>query len=150
MARPLQRWQQITRAPNDTALIGVVTLSNGAIPGARAYSQGAFTHMTIAIAEGKLEQLKEKLERIIRENFPHVTFPDVRITAKESYSGDGMVEIFAVYEGENQQLHGPERRGLLVRLQDAISDEGVDAFPNLYFSSADRSVGSGSDDADRS
>lgn len=105
--------------------------------------------MTTAIAEGKLEKLKEKLERIIRENFPHVTFPDVRITAKESYSGDDcVVEILAVYEGDNQQLHGPERRGLLVRLQDAITEESVDAFPNLYFSAVDRSAGSDSDDAD--
>ena len=44
-----------------------------------------------------------------------------------------MIEILAAYEGDMQQLHGPERRGLLVRLQDAIWDEGVDAFPNLYF-----------------
>ena len=89
--------------------------------------------MTVAIADGTFAKLEKTLDRVIRDNFPQVTFRDVRVSIAESYSGDSMIEILAAYEGDMQQLHGPERRGLLVRLQDAIWDEGVDAFPNLYF-----------------
>lgn len=92
------------------------------------------------IPDHKLALLTDALERMIRETFTHVTFTDVRISAKETYLGDDMkIEIVAFYEGDMEQLHGPERPGILVRLQDAIWEEGVDAFPSLFFTPAPES-----------
>ena len=85
-------------------------------------------------ADNNLAILGETLETIIRETFSHVAFTDVRVSAKETYFGDDMmIEIVAFYQGDMAQLHGPERPGILVRLQDAIWEEGVDAFPSLFF-----------------
>ena len=89
--------------------------------------------MTTAIAEGKLDQLRDKLERIIRDTFPGVSFTNIWVVPRESFYGDLMIDIWSIYEGDPQQLHTPERYGLRTRLHDTIRDFGVDASPSPRF-----------------
>lgn len=89
--------------------------------------------MKAATVDGRLDKLAEKLEQIIRDTFPHVTFTNIWIVPRESFYGDLMIDIWSIYEGDLRQLHTPERHGLRTRLHDAIHDCGIEASPSPRF-----------------
>ena len=89
--------------------------------------------MTATITKENLPEIREMLQRMVREAFPEVTFTDIWIRRSVSWYGDEVVDIWSVYEGEVGQINQAVRGRLGVRIQDALWDRGLTASSVMRF-----------------
>ena len=60
---------------------------------------------------------------------PGVEFTDIWLESRTSWCGRGLVDVWAIYEGEPADLGVPIAPSLLTRIQDILWDKEVDASP---------------------
>ena len=89
--------------------------------------------MIATITKDNLPEIRELLQRMVRETFPEVTFTDIWIRGRESWYGDEVVDIWSVYEGEVGQIDPAIRNRFGVRVIDALRDRGIAASPVTRF-----------------
>ena len=89
--------------------------------------------MIRTVTDQNVVEIKDTVERMVRETFTHVTFTDVWVQARESAYGDEILEIWAIYDSEVEQLQTQEIPWFRVRVADALWDMGVDASPKMHF-----------------
>ena len=82
-------------------------------------------------------RVQPAVERILRETFPQVTFTGIWVRSRRSAYGDEILDIWAVYEGDADQLQSAERPHLLSRLIAAFQALGLTAAPVTRFISRD-------------
>lgn len=82
-------------------------------------------------------RVQPAVDRILRETFPQVTFTGIWVRSRRSAYGDEILDIWAVYEGEADQLQSAERPHLLSRLVAALQGLGMTAAPVTRFISRD-------------
>ena len=82
-------------------------------------------------------RVQSAIDRILRETFPQVTFTGIWVRSRHSAYGDEILDIWAVYEGDADQLQSAERPHLLSRLVDTLRALGVTAAPVTRFISRD-------------
>ena len=89
--------------------------------------------MIRTVTDQNVVEIKDTVERMVRETFTHVTFTDVWVQARESAYGDEILEKWAIYDSEVEQLQTQEIPWFRVRVADALWDMGVDASPKMHF-----------------
>ncbi len=89
--------------------------------------------MIATITKDNLPEIRELLQRMVRETFPEVTFTDIWIRGRESWYGDEVVDIWSVYEGEVGQIDPAVRNRFGVRVIDALRERGIAASPVTRF-----------------
>ena len=89
--------------------------------------------MNTTVTDQNMGQIKDTVELMVRQAFAPVNFTDVWVQARESAYGDEVLEIWAIYDGEVEQLQTQEIPRFRVRVADALSDMGVDASPKMHF-----------------
>ena len=76
-----------------------------------------------------------KVEPLAREavigTHPGVVFTEIRLTPRKSWCGSDMVEVFAVYDGDVEDLAPPASPSLGTRVWDILWDAGIDAMPSI-------------------
>lgn len=82
-------------------------------------------------------RVQSAVDRILRETFPHVIFTGIWVRSRPSVYGDEILDIWAVYEGDADQLQSAERPHLLSRLVATLQDLGMTAAPVTRFISRD-------------
>lgn len=89
--------------------------------------------MIATITKENLPEIREMLQRMVREAFPEVTFTDIWIRRSVSWYGDEVVDIWSVFEGDVGQINQAVRGRLGVRIQDALWDRGLTASSVMRF-----------------
>ena len=89
--------------------------------------------MNRTVTDQNMGHIKDTIEIMVREAFAQVTFTDVWVQARESAYGDEVLEIWAVYDSEVEQLQTQKIPWFRVRVADALWDMGVDASPMMHF-----------------
>ena len=89
--------------------------------------------MPTSIADEQLDQLRDTVERMVRDTFPHVAFTNIWIVPRYSFHRDLMIDIWSIYDGELKQIHTPENYGLRTRIHDALRGHGIDGSASLQF-----------------
>ncbi len=74
------------------------------------------------------------IQEAVKGEHPGVHFTDIWIDPRVSWCGSDMIDVWAIYDGEVEDLAPPPSAGpsLLSRMQDMIWDSGVEAFPGLH------------------
>ncbi len=93
--------------------------------------------MDATIGELVLADVRTAVQRIIAETFPGVSFSGVWVRPRQSAYGDVVLDIYAVYEGEAEELQTPGRPAFLDRLAKMLGDMGVTAVPVTRFIAKD-------------
>ena len=77
-----------------------------------------------------------KVEPAIRDavaiSHPGVVFTEIWLKPRTSWCGDDMVEVWAVYEGDIEDLGAPGKPSLATRIQDILWNMGIDASPSTH------------------
>ena len=89
--------------------------------------------MTRTITDQNVAAIRDTIEHMVRATFDHITFTDVWVQPRESVYGDEVLEIWAIYDGEVEQLQTPEKPWFRTRVADALWDMNVDASPVMHF-----------------
>ena len=89
--------------------------------------------MNRTVTDQNMGHIKDTIAIMVREAFAQVTFTDVWVQARESAYGDEVLEIWAIYDGEVEQLQPQKNPSFRVRVADALWDMGVDASPKMHF-----------------
>ena len=64
---------------------------------------------------------------------PGAVFTDIRVKPRTSWCGDDIVEVWAIYEGDDIEDLGPRTKpSLRLRIHDILWDVGVDAVPSTH------------------
>ena len=71
-------------------------------------------------------RVQSAVDRILRETFPQVIFTGIWVRSRPSVYGDEILDIWAVYEGDADQLQSAERPHLLSRLVATLQASGND------------------------
>jgi len=83
-------------------------------------------------ADAHLRPVEAAIKNAIVVFHPAVHFTDIRVESFTSWCGDDMIEIWAVYDGDTNDLAVPAKHSLRTRIQDILWDMGIDAFPNMH------------------
>jgi len=83
-------------------------------------------------ADAHLRQVEAAIKDAIVAFHPDADFVGIRVEPRTSWCGSDMIEIWAVYDGDANDLAVPAKHSLRTRLQDILWDMGVDAFPNMH------------------
>ncbi len=57
---------------------------------------------------------------------------DIWVEPRTSWSGSGMIEVWAIYDGDTGDLAAPAKHSLRTRIQDILWDMGLDAFRSVH------------------
>ena len=93
--------------------------------------------MNASVGDEILTDVSNAVQRIIAETFPGVAFSGVWVRPRQSAYGDVVLDIYAVYEGEAEELQTPGRPAFLDRLAKMLGDMGVTAAPVTRFIAKD-------------
>ena len=88
---------------------------------------------TLIEKSGKLPQIKDRIELLVRETFPEITFTDIWVLPGMSSYGDEVVEVWAIYDGVVSDLQVSEKPSFGSDVQDMLWDMDLDAFPMTHF-----------------
>ena len=83
-------------------------------------------------ADVHLRKLEAAIKDAVIIFHPGVAFTDIWVEPRTSWCGDDMIEVWAVYDGETDDLGVPAKHSLRTRIQDILWDMGVDASPNTH------------------
>ena len=79
---------------------------------------------------------KRRIEAAIKDAVvlahPDVVFTAVWVAPRTSWCGDDMLEVWAVYDGDTDDLAVPSKPSLDTRIQDILWNLGVDAAPSMH------------------
>ena len=89
--------------------------------------------MNRTVTDQNMGHIKDTIEIMVREAFAQVTFTDIWVQARESAYGDDVLEIWAIYDSDVEQLQTQEIPRFRVRVADALWDMGMDASPKMHF-----------------
>ena len=82
----------------------------------------------------QLPDVAEAIKQMVRDTFPEIRFTDIWVKPGISWFGDEVMDIWAVYEGEVEDLHRNEgKRSFGTRVQDMLWDRGLDTLPKTHF-----------------
>ncbi len=83
----------------------------------------------------QLPEITTKIEEMVRATFPEVRFTNIWVRpGTSSWFGDAIVDIWAIYDGEVDDLHKvPDKLSLGTRVQDMLWDRGLDILPKTHF-----------------
>ena len=79
-------------------------------------------------ADTHLGEVEAAIKDAVVVFHPGVDFTDTWVEPRTSWSGSGMIEVWAVYDGD---LAAPAWHSLRTRIQDILWDMGLDAFPSV-------------------
>ena len=63
---------------------------------------------------------------------PGVVFTEIWVKPRTSWCGSDMVDVWAVYEGDIEDLGVPAKSSLATLIQDILWNMGVDASPSTH------------------
>ena len=89
--------------------------------------------MIATITKENLPEIREMLQRMVREAFPEVTFTDIWIRRSVSWYGTRSWISGPCTRGRVGQINQTVRGRLGVRIQDALWDRGLTASPVMRF-----------------
>ncbi len=89
--------------------------------------------MNRTATDQNMGHIKDTIEIMVREAFAQVAFTDIWVQARESAYGDDVLEIWAIYDSDVEQLQTQEIPRFRVRVADALWDMGMDAAPKMHF-----------------
>ena len=79
---------------------------------------------------------RRRIEAVIKDAVvlahPDVVFTAVWVEPRTSWCGDDMLEVWAVYDGDTDDLAVPSKPSLDTRIQDILWDLDVDAAPSMH------------------
>ena len=79
-----------------------------------------------------LQAIEAAIKDAVVAFHPGVDFTDIWVEPRTSWSGSDMIEVWAVYNGDTNDLTVPTKHSLRTRIQDILWDMGVDAFPSTH------------------
>ncbi len=84
---------------------------------------------------GQLPEIKARIEEMVHATFPQVHFTDIWVRpGTSSWFGDAVVDIWAIYDGEVDDLHkAPEKPSFGTHVQHMLWDRGLDLLPKMHF-----------------
>ena len=85
--------------------------------------------MTTAIQDADWTTIEAKIDEMVRAEHPKVEFVNIWVLPHKSWCDMDMVSVWAVYDGELEDLSPPASPSLRVRIQDVLWDMNVDAWP---------------------
>ena len=83
-------------------------------------------------ADTHLRRVEAAIKDAVVAFHPGVDFTDIWVEPRMSWYGSDMIEVWAVYDGDTNDLAVPTKYSLRTRIQDILWDMGVDAFPNTH------------------
>ncbi|MCY3599560.1 MAG: hypothetical protein OXJ54_02685 [Gemmatimonadetes bacterium] len=97
--------------------------------------------MIATITKDNLPEVRDLLQRMVREAFPHVEFTDIWVRGRESWGygdePDEVVDIWSVYEGKVGQIDPRVRNRFRTRVVDTLREMGIAASPVTRFITKD-------------
>lgn len=69
-------------------------------------------------------------DAVIRTH-PSVVFTEIRFTPRKSWCGTDMIDVWAVYDGDVDDLAPPATPSLGTRVRGIFWDMGIDAVPSI-------------------
>lgn len=85
-----------------------------------------------AITDQDLREIEPAIRDAVVSFHPGVVFTDIWLKQRISWYGDDMVDVWAVYEGDVDDLGVPTRPTLTTRIQDILWNTGLDASPSTH------------------
>ena len=79
-----------------------------------------------------LRRIEPSIRDAVSTLHPGVVFTDIWLTPRTSWCGGDMIEVWAIYDGEVDDLGVPTRPTLTTLIQDILWDAGLDAFPSTH------------------
>ena len=82
------------------------------------------------------DEVLRKVEPSIRDavstSHPGVVFTDIWVKPRTSWCGSDMVDVWAVYDGDIEDLGAPAQPSLSTLIQDILWNVGLDASPSTH------------------
>ena len=79
-----------------------------------------------------LRQIEPTVKEAVAKAHPGVVFTDVWVEPRTSWFGSEMVDIWAIYDGDVEDLSPPAKPSLATRLQDILWNMEIDASASLH------------------
>ncbi len=88
--------------------------------------------MTAAIEEPDWATIEAKVQDMVRTMHAGVEFANIWVLPRKSWCDMDMVDVWAIYDGEPEDLAPPACPSLGLRIQDMLWDMGIDAIPTTH------------------
>jgi len=85
-----------------------------------------------SITNEVLREIEPSVSDALAKSYPEAVFTDVWMKPRTSWCGSGMVDVWAVYEGDFEDLGSPAKPGLATLIQEILWDRGIDASPSTH------------------
>ena len=82
------------------------------------------------VSDEVLREIEPSVRDAVAKTHPGVVFTDIWMKPRISWCGDDIVEIWAIYEGDVEDLGPWTSPSLQLRVQDILWDMGLDASPS--------------------
>ncbi len=79
-----------------------------------------------------LRKVEPSIREAVAESHPGVVFTDIWVKRRPSWCGNDMVHVWAIYEGDIEDLGAPAKPSLATRIQDILWNMEVDASPSTH------------------
>lgn len=79
-----------------------------------------------------LRKVEPSIRDAVAMSHPGVVFTNIWVKPRTSWCGSDMVDVWAVYEGDIEDLGVPAKPSLATRIQDILWNMGVDASPSTH------------------
>ena len=88
--------------------------------------------MTAVTQESDWNAIEAKVRDIVRKAHSEVEFDNIWVRPAKSWCDMDMVEVWAIYDGQVDDLAPPSSPRLEVLIQDMLWDSGIDAWPAAH------------------
>ena len=79
-----------------------------------------------------LRRVEAEIKKTVMSAHPGVAFTNIWVEPRKSWCGDDMIAVWAIYDGETQDLSAPDKPSLRTRIQDILWSMDVDAAPQTH------------------